>query len=431
MPDATTIDPAPALAAGVHLDDLFGCWAADPSALQSRIDYLAGAGLAAHVAASGGRRAMPTAENRGNVRVLTADGLMTKRGGSMTGGTVDLRRSVRDAAADPSVRGVVLKIDSPGGTVAGMADLARDVQELAAAKPTFAFVEDMAASGGYWLACACRKIYVNEPLALLGSVGVYSVLYDSSGAADKAGVRPVVARSVPLKGAGVPGDRVTDEQAAVQQELVDGAHAAFRSHVKAARRLTDRQADAVCVGRVWRADDALKLKLHDGIRTMAEVIAEIAGGPAAPGDRPPAAAGFAELVAACPGIAPSAHDDAAFLVDLQSRGATAADATRQWCETLKAGRDAARDDLAAAAERRSANETAAAKAKATAGTAGVPDGPPSRRRGAEAAAAGDPDFLAAVGDHLADGKSRPEAVRAARRADPESHGRHVAALNAR
>ena len=429
MPDAPTIDPAPALAAGVCLDDLFGCWAADPSALQSRLDYLAGVGLAAHVAASRPYVA-PVAESRGSVRVLSAEGLMTKRGGSMTGGTVDLRRSVRDAAADPSVRGVVLKIDSPGGTVAGMADLARDVKELAAAKPTFAFVEDMAASGGYWLACACRKIYVNEPLALLGSVGVYSVLYDSSGAADKAGVRPVVARSVPLKGAGVPGDRVTDEQAAVQQELVDGAHAAFRSHVKAARRLTDRQADAVCVGRVWRADAALTLKLHDGFRTMAEVIAEIEGGPAAPGDRPPAAAGFADLVAACPGIDPSAHDDAAFLVDLQTRGVSGPDATAAWCETLKAGRDAARDDLAAAGERRSATETAAAKAKATGGTAGVPDGPPSRRRGPDAAA-GDPDFLATVEDHLADGKSRPEAVRAARRADPESHGRHVAALNAR
>ncbi|MFH5805302.1 S49 family peptidase [Alienimonas sp. DA493] len=460
MPDAPLIDPSPAVATGIRLDDLFGVWACDDSHLQQRVAYLSSVGLASHVAAFGGLGGSAEPQTVGSVRVLTAEGLMTKRGGSMTAGTTDLRKSVRQAASDDSVSAVVLKIDSPGGTVAGMADLAADVKALAAKKPTVAYVEDMAASGGYWLACACDRIYVNEPLAEVGSIGAYAVLMDVSRAAENAGVKPIVVRSTPLKGAGVPGDRITDEQVAVRQELVDQAHAAFREVVMSARGLTAAEADAVCIGRMWKATEAAALKLHDGVKPLDDVIAELSAlsGPLRATSQPTrnrekrmSAATFKEAVAACPGLDKANADDTAFLAAQLDKDATAEAVGAAWCEELQA-RVGIANEARAAAERRAeevvaeANELKAAAAKADAekadadaraqaeadkaaerakaagGTDGVPDGPGDGKASTETGDAA-AELNEIVAGYEKAGMPRHKAVQKAVKTNPDLHAR--------
>jgi len=94
--------------------------------------------------------------------------------------TVRVRRALRAALADPDVRGILLHIDdSPGGTMAGTADLAAAVAAANLEKPVWAQIDDMGASAAYWVAAQARRIVANAT-AELGSIGVVAVLEDSS-----------------------------------------------------------------------------------------------------------------------------------------------------------------------------------------------------------------------------------------------------------
>lgn len=165
--------------------------------------------------------------------------------------------AVRAANLDPEVRAIVLDCDSPGGSVAGVADCARAV--CGSEKPVVAYCGDLCASAAYWIASQADYIVCGET-AELGSVGVYCAFLDESKAYDKAGLRVDVIASGGNKGAGTRGTSLTEEQRDLLQAQIDQLAEIFKAAVLAARPDAD---ETIFDGRVLVGASAVNAGLAD------------------------------------------------------------------------------------------------------------------------------------------------------------------------
>jgi signal peptide peptidase SppA len=216
------------------------------------------------------------AQTDDGVAVIRIVGQITK-GLSKFGGTstVMTRRALRQAVADDSIKSILLAIDSPGGQVAGVQDLADEVLRTRQRKPVAAYIEDQGASAAYWIASQAQRITANRG-AEIGSIGVFAVLQDLSGAAERDGVQVRVVSTGPYKGLGVPGTPVTQDLLDEVQSQVDQVGTFFFSAVQQGRKLSDTRLQAVTDGRVWIASQAQELGLIDGVHSFDEAITEAA-----------------------------------------------------------------------------------------------------------------------------------------------------------
>lgn len=264
-----------------RLSDYWGIWAYEPDRFLAQWETIARVDLAAHMAAPPPPRAVTvmTESGRGGKSIarVVARGTMMK-GQSSFGGTstVQLRRDIRNAASDPNVSGILLDIDSPGGTVAGTADLAAEVRAARRKKPVWAHIDDLGASAAYWVASQADQVFANDKTALVGSIGTLMTVYDFSGAAEKDGVKALVFATGPLKGAGAKGAPVSEDQRAYFQKLVDDSQASFDSAVRSGRGMTADQLASVRTGGVFTASEARDLKLIDGIRSIDRTLEALA-----------------------------------------------------------------------------------------------------------------------------------------------------------
>lgn len=178
------------------------------------------------------------------------------------------------AARDGRVRAVVLRINSPGGTVTASDlmyyELLRFKQRTD--KPVVACMLDVAASGGYYLACASDHI-VAHPTTVTGSIGVIMMTPDLTGTMDKLGIGVHVFKSGPLKDAGSPFREMSDADRAMLQGLIDEMYARFLAVVRQGRpALTEEQVGALADGRVFLGPRALEVGLVDEVGTLPDAI---------------------------------------------------------------------------------------------------------------------------------------------------------------
>lgn len=383
-----TLDLSPLAGMNVpHIDQYFGVWAIESSRFMTSAQMVRSIDLQAHVLRQqtpaalsafevGARREYPIVEG---IAIIDLYGPLMKFVGSLEEGTstVSARRKVRNAANDPAVSGILLRIDSPGGTVAGTEDLAGDVASAAKAKPVHTYFEDLGASAAYWVGSQAARITANST-AIVGSIGTFCVVYDMSDFAKASGIKVKVVRAGDFKGSGVPGTEVTDEQLAEYQRLVDTLNSHFLEGVKSGRRMAISDVRALADGRVWVGKEAVSKGLIDGVGSFDQAVAELRKAVKATSSKSqersemsdptiPAAATFSEIVAACPGISPTA--DSQFIVDQLAKGSTAAKAGSDWVTTLKA-RVEMRDQELAAKDK----ELAELRAKSNSATSTAPTG---------------------------------------------------------
>jgi len=265
-----------------RLDDFFGVWAIEPTAGAALAALFGTPELAAHVR-QGVARPQPVASTTElvgsgdrRVAVVKAAGTLMKGQSSMGGtSTIQLRRDIRQAAADASVCGILLAIDSPGGTIAGTPELAADIRAARRKKPVWAHIDDMGASAAYWVASQADQVFANHATAGVGNVGTVFAVTDTSEAMAKEGVRVSVFATGPLKAAGYRGTPLTDEQKAMFQGLVDDAQSHFDTAVKGGRSLNAEQMKAVRTGELFTASRAKELRLIDGIRPLEATLAAL------------------------------------------------------------------------------------------------------------------------------------------------------------
>ena len=192
----------------------------------------------------------------------------------MMGGisTLTLQNKLQAALDDPNVNATLLIIDSGGGMMNGTVDLASVV--AGSDKPVWAYVSDTCCSGAYWIASQCDEIWANDA-AQIGSIGVYMAVADTSQMYKKAGVELTIIKAGDLKGIGVDGTPLTDEQASELQREVDDSYDLFVSRVASGRGDRLKDAKAVATGQAWIASKALDMGLIDGIATLNDVAGKL------------------------------------------------------------------------------------------------------------------------------------------------------------
>lgn len=268
-----------------HIDQYVGVWGLWEPQLKALVTRAAQVNVQLHLQQASTPEARAEIEARGDteyevtrdgVAIVPLHGSLMKHASSFSANTstVAARRQIRAAARDEMVAGILLHIDSPGGTVAGTHDLAADIREVAKSKPVYAYCEDLCASAAYWLACQASRVYANES-AVIGSIGVFSVLYDFSKAAESDGVKVHVVKFGAMKGAGVAGTEVTDEQLAEFQKLVNAYGEDFVNTVAAGRKISRAVAEQLADGRVHKGQAAVDLKLIDGVRSLQQAVDEL------------------------------------------------------------------------------------------------------------------------------------------------------------
>jgi protease-4 len=172
---------------------------------------------------------------------------------------------------DKNVKAVVLRVNSPGGSVAASVKIREALDLLQAEKPLVASYGDYAASGGYWISNGCQKIYA-DATTITGSIGVFSMIPEFSKVAKKVGV------GIETIGSNKHSDALSlmrpfdNAELTYMQASVEDIYELFVKLVADSRKLTVEQVDAIAQGRVWAATDALQIGLIDEIGTLEDAI---------------------------------------------------------------------------------------------------------------------------------------------------------------
>ena len=200
--------------------------------------------------------------------------LLNRFGGSwgFVTGYQAIRRQMNAALEDEDVQLIVFDVDSPGGETAGCFELAEEIRASREIKPSIAVVDSLAASAGYALASSATRM-VATPSSKIGSIGVFIMHVDFTGALDQAGIQIsyIEAPKGGMKTAGSAYRRMDKRTAEYLQAFVDASYDEFVSLVSINRGLEDaaiRETEA----RVFRADEALALRLIDEVKTPSEAV---------------------------------------------------------------------------------------------------------------------------------------------------------------
>lgn len=174
-------------------------------------------------------------------------------------------QQLNQAADDDSVKAVVLRVNSPGGSVT-TSDVMYDALERfknKTHKPVIASAQEVAASGAYYVSCGADKIIVN-PTSIVGSIGVIFESFDFQDTLDRLGAREVSVKSAPLKDMGSPYLHLTPEARQIMQNMVDEYFARFKNVVVTSRGIKDPATlKLVTDGRVFSGERAVELGLAD------------------------------------------------------------------------------------------------------------------------------------------------------------------------
>jgi signal peptide peptidase SppA len=332
----------------------------------------------------------------------------------------EIRSALAEAVARPDVTAIELRVDSPGGTVAGGEETAAAIRQARASKPVTAVVQDLCASGAYWLASQAGHISANEN-AQIGSIGVYAVAVDWSKYADELGAKVNIIRSGEHKGVGVMGAEITKSHLAALQMIIDGLADHFINAVASGRRMTKAAAADLATGQTWLAAEAKGLGLIDEVATGAAAEAMTTDtGTEAKGDvmgaetKTATAEAQAELTARIAGLEKENADLKAGVADFTKQLATGQEAGTKLMalvETLTAAK-AGLETANAALEAR-VKVLAAGAAPVAGGTEG----------------GGKPDFMARAKEIAAEKKILlSEAMKMVARQEPELHAAYLASL---
>lgn len=186
-----------------------------------------------------------------------------------------VRKQLRKAVKDAHIKGILLRINSPGGTVAMSQEINAAVKAVHdAGKPVVVSMGDVAASGGYYIACAADKIYAS-PGTLTGSIGVIMHLMNLSEIENKIGVNPIVIKSGQFKDIGSSDRAPTKEEKDLLQNLIMDSYDQFVTAVSDGRKLDKEVVKKLADGRVYTGRQALQVKLVDALGGYDDAVVEI------------------------------------------------------------------------------------------------------------------------------------------------------------
>ena len=256
-------------------------WAMEPGRLSGLFRDMKAKGLPdtdamAAMASAGNGREEQLYDRVGPLAVVKMAGALAKEGSWWWGvaSTRQIGAALLQAAKDPGVKGILLDVDSPGGTVDGTEELASIAQAVAAVKPLYAYAGDLMCSAAYWIGSQAREIGA-QASAMIGSIGVIMTHVDWSGYDEQTGIDVTYLTAGHFKALGNAHESLSDEARTYLQQQLDDVYDLFLEAVAAGRGVSREQALAMADGRIFLGRQALELGLVDRLESRADFINRI------------------------------------------------------------------------------------------------------------------------------------------------------------
>jgi len=206
---------------------------------------------------------LKTKSSSNKIAVIYAEGeIIYGEGDEQYVGQGAINRSLKKAREDDKVKAVVIRVNSPGGSALASELIWHEIELTKKVKPVIVSMGDVAASGGYYIACNADKI-IAEPTTITGSIGVFGILPNVKGLADKWGIN---AEQVTTNKNAIPYslfEPMNEEQEAFIKESISDIYELFTNRVAEGRGMTQEDVKEIAQGRVWTGNDALNSGLVD------------------------------------------------------------------------------------------------------------------------------------------------------------------------
>lgn len=190
-------------------------------------------------------------------------------------GEGSMRRSLKAAVKDDNIKAIVLRIDSPGGSALTSELIWREIELTKKKKPVIVSMGNLAASGGYYIACNANTIFA-EPSTITGSIGVFGALPNFKGLTDKIGIYSEQVKTHNNASEYSVFKPLNENYREVVQQSIEKIYTTFINHVASGRKMTYEQVDSIAQGRVWTGLDAVKIGLVDKTGGLDDAIKEAA-----------------------------------------------------------------------------------------------------------------------------------------------------------
>ncbi len=189
---------------------------------------------------------------------------------------IDVCKDLEELANDDNVKAVVLRVNSPGGSAYASEQIWHSVMQLKAKKPVVVSMGGYAASGGYYISCPANYI-IAEPTTITGSIGIFGMFPDFSGLlTDKLGIKFDEVKTNKHAAFGTTARPFNAEEMALLEQYIGRGYELFRKRVADGRKQPVEAIEEVAQGRVWLANDALKIKLVDEIGGLDKAVEKAA-----------------------------------------------------------------------------------------------------------------------------------------------------------
>lgn len=183
----------------------------------------------------------------------------------------DLVKTINDVRKDESVKAVVFRVNSPGGSAYGSEQILNAIKAIKKEKPVIVSMGDYAASGGYYISCAADVILA-QPTTLTGSIGIFGTIPNVKGLYDKLGLSVDVVKTNKMSDAITVNRAFTPEERDLMQAYVNRGYELFVGRCAEGRKKTVDQIKEIAEGRVWTGEDALKIGLVDKLGTIEDAV---------------------------------------------------------------------------------------------------------------------------------------------------------------
>ncbi|MFZ5552073.1 MAG: signal peptide peptidase SppA [Bacteroidota bacterium] len=216
--------------------------------------------------------------DRDNIAVIYALGqIIDGKGDKSSIGSLDLAAEIKKAREDSTVKAIVMRVNSPGGSALASDVIWREVTLAKKSKPFIISMGDVAASGGYYISCNADRIFA-QPNTITGSIGVFGVLPNMERMyKNKLGITYDRVKTNPYSDLGSVSRPMSEFEFKIIQKGVDDIYSGFINKVATGRGLTPEQVDSIGQGRVWSGMDALNIGLVDELGGLTDAIQYAAG----------------------------------------------------------------------------------------------------------------------------------------------------------
>ncbi|MCS6941909.1 MAG: signal peptide peptidase SppA [Geminocystis sp.] len=216
--------------------------------------------------------AKSTTKAKNRIAILYLEGtIVDGRGKVGEVGSEDFVKEIRKIRQDDNIKGVVLRINSPGGSAPASDSIWRQLQLLAKEKPLVVSMGDVAASGGYWVATAGERIFADHN-TITGSIGVFGLIFNFQNLARNNGINNDVIKTNDLADLNNSFSQKDERELAIFQKGVDRVYELFLQRVSQSRKMPVNRVIQIAEGRIWSGERAKEIGLVDELGGLEEAI---------------------------------------------------------------------------------------------------------------------------------------------------------------